>query len=48
MYILDVFSVDFPEDEQTSDCTYSKILTHMKNKEYENIVDLCTQEIDNG
>ncbi|XP_057302474.1 mitochondrial import receptor subunit TOM70-like [Hydractinia symbiolongicarpus] len=43
----DVFSVDFPENEQTSECTYFKILTHMKNKEYENIVDLCTQEIDN-
>ena len=44
--LVDVFAVDMPEEAEES--IYHKIMVLMKNKDYDDLVDLCTQEIEKG
>lgn len=44
----DVFAVPIESEDGAEDSIYFKVVNSMKNKEYDNILDMCTEEIDAG
>ena len=44
-FLIDLFAVDVSEEDK-GNTKYEEISTKMKNKDYDNVVMLCTQEID--
>lgn len=47
MFIVDLFGIEVAE-EHKGETKYEEISKKIKAKEYDNIIKLCTQEIDEG